>query len=183
MYPHREPPFHTDWWSVERLVPILLMLVLTEPRRDGDVGRLAREPAARDAVEHDVERLHHDAEDARRFGLAAEDPWREPVHDRPPCASSRPAAAARRADRSPPPLAMLVPGARLRPIRSAWRLTAMTISAPSARQTETGSGIHQRAIDQPAAVVLDRREDAGQRDRGAHRLDQDRPGASRPRGR
>jgi flagellar biogenesis protein FliO len=28
MFPHREPPFHTDWWSVERLVPILLMLVL-----------------------------------------------------------------------------------------------------------------------------------------------------------
>ena len=28
MYPHREPPFHTDWWSVERLVPILLMLLL-----------------------------------------------------------------------------------------------------------------------------------------------------------
>jgi len=25
---HREPPFHTDWWSVDRLVPILLMLVL-----------------------------------------------------------------------------------------------------------------------------------------------------------
>ena len=28
MFPHREPPFHTDWWSVDRLVPILLMLVL-----------------------------------------------------------------------------------------------------------------------------------------------------------
>ena len=25
---HHEPPFHTDWWSVDRLVPILLMLVL-----------------------------------------------------------------------------------------------------------------------------------------------------------
>ena len=28
MFPHREPPFHTDWWSVERLLPILLMIVL-----------------------------------------------------------------------------------------------------------------------------------------------------------
>ena len=28
MFPHHEPPFHTDWWSVDRLVPILLMLVL-----------------------------------------------------------------------------------------------------------------------------------------------------------
>ena len=28
MFPHREPPFHTDWWSVDRLAPILLMLVL-----------------------------------------------------------------------------------------------------------------------------------------------------------
>ena len=28
MFPHREPLLHTDWWSVERLIPILLMLVL-----------------------------------------------------------------------------------------------------------------------------------------------------------
>jgi hypothetical protein len=28
MFPHNEPPFHTDPWSIERLVPILLMLVL-----------------------------------------------------------------------------------------------------------------------------------------------------------
>lgn len=28
MYPHRETTFHTGWWSVERLVPILLMLLL-----------------------------------------------------------------------------------------------------------------------------------------------------------
>jgi putative membrane protein len=28
MYPHREAPFHTGWWSVERLIPILLLLLL-----------------------------------------------------------------------------------------------------------------------------------------------------------
>jgi hypothetical protein len=28
MFPHNEPPFQTDPWSIERLVPILLMLVL-----------------------------------------------------------------------------------------------------------------------------------------------------------
>ena len=28
MFPHNEPPFHTDPWSIERLVPILLLLVL-----------------------------------------------------------------------------------------------------------------------------------------------------------
>ena len=28
MFPHREPPFHTDWWSIDRLAPILLMLLL-----------------------------------------------------------------------------------------------------------------------------------------------------------
>jgi uncharacterized membrane protein len=28
MFPHREPQFHADWWSVERLVPILLLLVV-----------------------------------------------------------------------------------------------------------------------------------------------------------
>lgn len=28
MFPHREPPFHSDWWSIERLAPILLILLL-----------------------------------------------------------------------------------------------------------------------------------------------------------
>ena len=28
MFPHNEPPFHTDPWSIERLVPILLVLAL-----------------------------------------------------------------------------------------------------------------------------------------------------------
>jgi uncharacterized membrane protein len=28
MFPHSEPPFHTDPWSIERLVPILLVLIL-----------------------------------------------------------------------------------------------------------------------------------------------------------
>ena len=28
MFPHRDSPFQTGWWSIERLVPILLMLVL-----------------------------------------------------------------------------------------------------------------------------------------------------------
>jgi uncharacterized membrane protein len=28
MFPHREPPFHADWWSIDRLAPILLILLL-----------------------------------------------------------------------------------------------------------------------------------------------------------
>lgn len=28
MFPHREPPFQAGWWSIDRLVPILLMLLL-----------------------------------------------------------------------------------------------------------------------------------------------------------
>jgi hypothetical protein len=28
MFPHGDAPFHTDWWSIDRLVPILLMLLL-----------------------------------------------------------------------------------------------------------------------------------------------------------
>jgi hypothetical protein len=28
MFPHREPQFHSDWWSIDRLFPILLMLLL-----------------------------------------------------------------------------------------------------------------------------------------------------------
>ncbi len=28
MFPHREPQFRSDWWSIDRLFPILLMLVL-----------------------------------------------------------------------------------------------------------------------------------------------------------
>jgi hypothetical protein len=28
MFPHREPQLHADWWSIERLVPILLIIVL-----------------------------------------------------------------------------------------------------------------------------------------------------------
>jgi uncharacterized membrane protein len=28
MFPHREPPFHPDWWSIDRLAPILLILLL-----------------------------------------------------------------------------------------------------------------------------------------------------------
>jgi uncharacterized membrane protein len=28
MFPNREPPFHSDWWSIDRLAPILLILLL-----------------------------------------------------------------------------------------------------------------------------------------------------------
>lgn len=28
MFPHGEPPFHSDWWSIDRLAPILLILLL-----------------------------------------------------------------------------------------------------------------------------------------------------------
>jgi uncharacterized membrane protein len=28
MFPHREPPFHADWWSIDRSAPILLMLLV-----------------------------------------------------------------------------------------------------------------------------------------------------------
>ena len=48
----------------------------------------------------------------------------------------------------------------------------MTMRAPSARQTETGIGIDQRAVDQPAAVDLHRAEDAGQRERRFQRIHQ-----------
>ncbi len=28
MFPHREPPFHTDWWAFDRLAPIVLILLV-----------------------------------------------------------------------------------------------------------------------------------------------------------
>jgi hypothetical protein len=28
LFPHPDPQFHTGWWSIDRAVPILLMLVL-----------------------------------------------------------------------------------------------------------------------------------------------------------
>jgi hypothetical protein len=28
MFPHRDVPFHSDWWSIDRLVPTLLVLLL-----------------------------------------------------------------------------------------------------------------------------------------------------------
>ncbi len=48
----------------------------------------------------------------------------------------------------------------------------MTMRAPSARQTETGNRIDQRAVDQPAAVDLHGAEDAGQRERRFQRIHQ-----------
>ena len=48
----------------------------------------------------------------------------------------------------------------------------MTMRAPSARQTDTGNGIDQCAVDQPAAVDLHRTEDARQRERRLERIHQ-----------
>ena len=45
MFPHTEPPFHTDAWSIERLVPILLLLVLIGVVIWA-VVRLTRQPGA-----------------------------------------------------------------------------------------------------------------------------------------
>ena len=45
MFPHRESPFHTDWWSIDRLFPILLMLLLLGVVVWA-VVRLTRQPTA-----------------------------------------------------------------------------------------------------------------------------------------
>ena len=63
---------------------------------------------------------------------------------------------------------MIVP----RPKMSVLRLTAITSRAPSARARRHRHRIDQRAVDQPAAVERDRRENSGQGIGGAHRIDQ-----------
>jgi uncharacterized membrane protein len=45
MFPHPDPPFHTDWWSIDRLFPILLMLLLLSVVIWA-VVRLTRQPTA-----------------------------------------------------------------------------------------------------------------------------------------
>ena len=55
---------------------------------------------------------------------------------------------------------------------SLLKLTAMTMRAPSARQTETGTGLTRAPSISQRPLILHRAEDAGQRERRLKRIHQ-----------
>ena len=111
-----------------------------DARRDQHVRRIAGETRARDAVLHDVERFHHDSRQTRPHVVADElTPQRalggEQVTEAAPRLGLNFDVA--RMSGSLPCEGIVVPC----PVTSVVTLTAMTISAPIARATDTGTGL------------------------------------------
>ena len=147
---------------------------VTDARADHDVRRIAGEPRPRDAVLHDVEGVDHHARNAGAAGAADE------------LALERMLGAEH--------------GAETAPLRRRFgrrrglggfaghdHAAAENVGAEIDRDDETRAEhargrhrhrIDQRAVNEPAAVERNRRENSGQRVGGAHRVDQ--PAARQP---
>ena len=144
--------------------------MLPDARADHDVGRIAREPRARDAILHDVERLdHHGRKPGPARGAEECGAWRS---SRAPNMPNRP----RLATSSSIGGSGFV-GAVIRDRGAAAEQVGVDVDGDHQARAERARGrdrhrIDQRAVHQPALAEPHRRENSRQRIGGAQRIGQ-----------
>ena len=146
---------------------------LADARRDQQIRRIAGQPRAGDAVLHDVERVDHDRGNAGPAGTAEKFPLHGAL-GREQFSQARASAPPVRPRQGAPSgnhrRAMGVDGGAMGEDIARHIGRDDDFGAEGARRRYRHR-VDQRAVDQPAVADQDRREDAGQRVGGAHRID------------